>query len=370
MPTGTFASDLTPDSRAGGSYSGGSLTGTGAPSQPRALTSTPTSVYTGQPYGGPTAGGSGYTASGSGQYASPIGPSAYAPGSINQYPDSIYSPYSPSNLAAGYANTLYGPQQQILADQLARQQSQLGLIGVNADYQTNALNRDNALAQQLLGLDKQGLGIDKGLTNTQLKNLNKLRGILGQQRLLAGDVRDVNTAEAHDTAGRKTFDLRSALTSRGAFNTVANERGTGRINRDLIYQLAGINQQYRGASLGLDEKGIGYDNQEASLNARLANIGLDYQRLGITGQQLSNALQDGLQQIGLNSQTSINQLLDAMGGTNMQQAQLAATILGEVANLSNLPPDVLKALQAALSAGSGGGGYSGTGSNQGPGYEQ
>lgn len=354
MPTGSFTGSPDTYERQGTT----SLTGSGAPSQPR-YTGTwdvgPTGTWggaTGGPMSTATAGGSGYTSPatspGAGQFSSPQGPSAYAPGPISQYPNSIYGPLSPASMANQLANTMYGPQQQILADQLARQQSQLGMVGMDADYKTNALYRDNDLAKQLLGLDKQGLGIDQGLTKTQLANLEKLRGILGQQRDLAGDTKTLNTAEAKDIAQRKTFDLRSALTARGAYNTVANERGSGRINRDLLYQLGGINDQYRGTMMGLDEKGIGYDNQQAQLNARLANIGLDYQRLGISEQQLANSLSDGLQQIGLSSQTSINALMDAMSGTNMQSAQLAGTILNEIINLSGLPPDVIANLQAAM----------------------
>lgn len=383
MPTGSFWGDNIGGGGWGGRSSGSSMTGTGAPSNPRAaswLDTTPGG--TGMTAASPRyAGGSGFSepmqtpSSGIGANQFPMGqgPSATMPGSIAQYPTSLYpstNPYA-SNLAGAQAlaSTLFGPQQTLLDQQLARQQSQLGMIGMDADYKTDALNRDNALAKQLLGLDRQGLGIDAGLTKTQLGNLDRLRGILKKQYGLQGENLanqlagfQVSEDKARDMAKRETFDLRSALTARGAYNTVANDRGTGRINRDLQYQLRDINVGrtgadigYRGNVLGLDEKGIGYDNQAAGLNARLANIGLDTQRLGISEQQLANSLQDGLHQIGMDSMVSINGLLDAIGGTNAQQSQLAATILTEVMGYANLPPEVLASITAALGVGATGG---------------
>jgi hypothetical protein len=98
----------------------------------------------------------------------------------------------------------------------------------------------------------------------------------------------------------------------------------------------------------LDEKGISYDNQALALNNKLANIGLDGERLGIKGEQLNNALADGLYNIGLGEYTSVNGLLDAMAGTNQQQAQLATTIFQQLIGMSGLPPDVIAAINAAL----------------------
>lgn len=306
---------------------------------------------------------------GMGQYDYPIGPlpASQGGGMANA---AYYQNFRPNPLASAQslANTFYGPQQQILADQLARQQSQLGMVGVDAQYRTGALNRDNALAQRSLGLDRQALGVDRSQTQGQLANLDKLKGILKQQyglndRGLANTLKQLGIDKAGmiDQADRKIFDLRSDLTARGAYNTVANERGTGRVARDLMYGLGGIGTQTeaarlsaQGNRLGLDEKGIGLENQAAGLQAKLAGIGIDTARLGISGEQLANSLEDGLYQIGLGSQVSINGLLDAIGGTNAQQAQLASTILQQVAGYASLPPEVLAQLNAAVGAGAGG----------------
>lgn len=370
MPTGSFYSD--PAVPRGSS---GTSTGTAAPSVPRGtLTGGDYGTAPAMPRTGATAGGSGYTSTfGEIRIGTPAtGQETGLYGLPGQNPNTEPSPtnLARTNLlgAQQLAQTMYGPQQQLLADQLARQQSSLGMIGVNADYKTSALNRDNALALQSLGLDRAGIGIDQNLTKTQLANLEKLRGLLGQRYGLAGDTLTnqlkgfgIDKTQAADMARRQRFDLRSQLTARGAFNTVANERGTGRINRDLMYQLGqiGVGEQgarlsYKGNIIGLNEQGIGYDNQAAGLNARLANLGLDTQRLGISEQQLANSLQDGLHQIGMDSMISLNGLLDAIGGTNMQQAQLAGTILQEIMGYANLPPDVLAQMTALLSGTSGG----------------
>lgn len=286
---------------------------------------------------------------------------------------------NPLTGARSLLDAYYGPQSSLLDQTLARQQSQLGLVGVNADYDRSALNRDAALDRRGLdlqrsnvGLDRESLGVDANLTRGQMANLDKLRAILGKQFGLNREQLDVQLADLgideaklKDMAGRQKFDLRSALTARGAFNTVANKRGTGRIDRDLTYGLGQIGNarrqadiNYRGADLGLQEKGIGYDNQGLSLNARLSNIGIDNRRLdnaltkiGLDEEALGNALTDGLRNIGLAEFTDINNLLDMIGSTNVQQAELARTILEQVIGYADLPPEVLAELMAGLAAG-------------------
>ena len=281
--------------------------------------------------------------------------------------------------ARSLLDSYYGPQQSLLGDTLARQREQFGLIGVNADADRTSARRDYDLDLQRLGvarsdigLDREALGVDANLTKGNLANLDKLKGILAKQFGLSRENLDVQLADLgideaklKDMAGRQKFDLRSNLTARGAFNTVANDRGTGRIDRDLVYGLGQIGNArkkadigFRGEQLGLQEKGIGYDNQGLSLNARLANIGIDNARLdnaltkiGLDEQGLGNALEDGLRAIGLSEYTNLNGLLDAIGGTNVQQAELARTILEQLVGISGLPPEVLAALFPSLGVG-------------------
>lgn len=340
MPTGTFYGSADSYERER------SLTGPGPASQPKQPSYQPAmqgDVYAASPYQ-PPAPSPGSSTKGSGQMEVFLPPTQYAP----------QAPWGQAyevNQHAGLVESIYGPQQQILADQLARQREQMGMLGLDAEYREDALHRDTDLA-------KQSIGIDRNLTNTQLANLDKLRAILGKQYGLAGEQLanqmagfGIDEATVRDMAKRKLFDLRSQLTARGAFGTIANERGTGRVSRDLMYELGQINVgrkgadiAHRGTVLGLDEKGIGYDNTEAGLKARLAD-------LGIQDQKVANSLQDGLHQIGLDSYMSINGLLDAMGSTNAQQAQLAATILGEIAKLSGLPAGVVQQILTAAKTG-------------------
>lgn len=365
MPVGSFqwggglSGGLNPDNRAGGS-----LTGPGPASQPSNTWGPPISPSFQSPTNQPLNPNIGKWAMDSARTVS------------NQLAQQAVGPSNSLAGARSILDTFYGPQSQLLNDTLARQQAQLGQVGVQADYSSDLLRRDADLSQRGLDLDKKAVGldsktlaIDKALTSGQLANLDRLVGILGKQYGLEGESYatilnqlGIDEAKLKDMAKRQTFDLRSNLTARGAFNTEANKRGTGRINRDLIYGLGGINNQrrsadiqHRGNVLGLDEKGIGLDNQRLGLNARLANIGVDseklglaLERIGLSEEGLANQLQDGLHQIGLDAQISIDSLLDAIGGTNVQQAELARTILEQVIGYSGLPPEVLAELMAGL----------------------
>lgn len=385
MPTGTFQSYSEPYSDRTG---GGS---TGAASQPKVSWGDPggntANSWSAAPTGGSYTGTSAKSQPGYNQFPAGQGPSAVMPGSIAQYPDAIFNPnggnpYSggsqlaATSMAQQLAQGLFGPQQILLDQQLARQQQQLGMVGLDTQHQQDVLRRDNTLANQLLGLDRQGLGLERTLAQGQLGNLGKLRGILDQRRGIAGEVKgntltglQIDEDKARDMASRQTWDLRSDLTQRGAFNTVANERGTGRIDRDLGYNLRGIENQraasditYRNTLLGLNEQGISYDNQQLALNNKLANIGLDYKRLDISQEQLQNSLADGLYNTGLAGMVNINQILDAMGSTNQQQAGLAGEIFNAVLQYSNLPPNVVAQWMSQMYGGTygSGGGYQNT----------
>lgn len=357
---------------------GGSLTGPGPASQPSSALVGPTPVG-GQSLPGTTTSGSSLPNRALnpniGRWALDAVRTQSSQPTSNALAQQAVGP-NPLSGARSLLDSFYGPQLSLLDQTLARQGDQLGMVGVNADYDRGALRRDAALDTQRLGLqrndiglDRESLGVDANQTRGQLANLDRLRGILAKQFGLNREDLDVRLAQLgidenqlKDMAGRQKFDLRSNLTSRGAFNTVANDRGTGRIDRDLLYGLAGINTQrrqadinFRGTDLGLQEKGIGYDNQGLSLNARLQNIGIDNRRLdnalakvGLDEQALGNALQDGLRNIGLAEYMDINGLLDAIGGTNVQQGELARTILEQLIPYSNLPPDVLAALMAGM----------------------
>ena len=361
-------------SSAWGGSGGGSLTGPGPSSQPKSNTmsadtwgppispgyqggqGSPVSFTSGQGIGRPTPNVA--------SWLQQAGAATRSTASSMLAQQAVGGTPSTTSLAAptALANAFYGPQSTLLDQQLARQYDQLGMIQPDIDYRTGALQRDTALAREGLDIDRARVGVDTKLTTGQQANLDRLRAILGKQYGLQGEALDntlaqlgIDEAKLRDMAKRQTFDLRSNLTARGAFSTIANERGTGRINRDLVYGLGGINNQrtaadiaHRGNILGLDEKGIGYDNQELGLQARLANNGLDLQQIGLNEEKLTNSLNDGLRQIGLEGMVSINGLLDAIGGTNAQQAQLATTILGQILGYAELPPDALAQLAAAM----------------------
>ena len=321
--------------------------------------------YSSSPGGGGSSGGRGLPWASGGGYliARNTGDGSGLYGLPGQDPS--VGPANAGQLLNSTVNSYYGPQSQIMADQFADLKAQLQDpvfgIGAQAAQATGSAYAQYNNSMAGIGLDREGIGIGQGLNKTQQANLAKLRGILSKQYGIQGEQLanqlgglKINETDLRDQSGRKQWDLRSDLTARGAFNTVANERGTGRINRDLATGLAGIDNQrsaadiaYRGNILGLDEKGIGYDNQQASLSAQLSNYGLDMRRLSISEDQLNQSLQDGLYKIGLGGIMSLNNLMEAFGGANGQYAQVSDTILQQVLSLSNVPlPDQQQVLAA------------------------
>lgn len=245
--------------------------------------------------------------------------------------------FSMSSLAQQIANAQYGPQQLIGNENISQLMSQLGQVPLNQQHQEASLRRDTSLAMQGLGLDSRSLGVDKNLTQKQIE---LQREQYANQLVQLG----IDEATAKDMASRKTFDLRSDLTQRGALITVANERGTGRINRDLGYQLSGIATQRKQAD-------ISNRGTLASLNSQLTKIGLNLEGIGLSKQKLNNALTDGLYNIGLNAKDTIDKINSAIRSGQADQVQLGFQMLMSGLQYAGLPPDILAAISGQLGLG-------------------
>ncbi len=376
MPVGTWFGQSGGGSRDREGNYAGSLTGPGPTSQPRASSRLADQANTwGPPISPGYQGGQGSPSAGLnpniGSWA--LGAAKTASNQLAQQavgPQPSASSLNPFTGARSLLETNAGPQTELIGNMLARQLSGMGEVPVRADYNAGLLTRDTDLARRgfgldraNVGLDRASLGVDTNLTKGQLANLDRLRGILGKQYGLEGEALTnqlaqlgIDEAKLKDMAKRQTFDLRSNLTARGAFNTVANDRGTGRINRDLIYGLGGINNQrtaadiqHRGNVLGLDEKGIGYDNQGLNLRARLANNGIDSSRLdntlariGLSEEQVTNQLTDGLANIGFEGEAAVNGFLDSIQGILVGvDADQRTGILNSLVQLTGIPAEVL-----------------------------
>lgn len=239
------------------------------------------------------------------------------------------------------AITYYGPQQKMINQSQAINKARLGLVGVNAEYQQMAARRDAGLAQRKLELER-------GLVNGQLGNVEKLRALAKEQ--LANQKADLANSRAKtiDQSKRSQWDLESDLTKRGAFNTVANERGTGRISRDLLYNLQSLNVQEQGADIGYRQGMVGYDNQSFALRNRIAGIGLD-------AEGVANSLENALQQSGMSQFTDIFSLIEARNGLSSQEAVVADQILQMVGAMTGLPSSILEQIFGPVGGGSGSG---------------
>ena len=215
-------------------------------------------------------------------------PSSMLPGNFqigqvdpSMFPDmaALFQRQQADALGRKKAETYYGPQQVMTEQAREINATRLGLLNFDTEYQQMALKRDAALQGR-----KQEL--ERGLANGQLGNIEKLRALAKEQ--LANQQTDLSQqrVKVKDMAKRSQWDLRSDLTKRGAFNTVANERGTGRINRDEAYSIQSLNNQGTQANISYMQGQVGYDNQALQLQNRLAGLGLD-------GEATAHALENG-----------------------------------------------------------------------------
>jgi len=206
--------------------------------------------------------------------------------------------------------------QQGFTNQEAQQQfgltnQQLGVESGGVNRQLAALPKEQALANQLLGLQGQQLGISREQLGLQGKSL---------------DITQQQEQQAADVARRSAW---SGATARGATNTSGFRQGLGDISNQLADQLAQLGLSRQGLGLqgqGLDIQGqrLGVEQQQSDINYGLQFGSLQDQlaQLGISGEAAQIALQNAQQGAGINAVT---------GGINVLQNAAANNISGAVA---------------------------------------
>jgi len=256
-----------------------------------------------------------------------------------------YTPPTPAQQPGQWVgnklNDLIGPMQQgfygasimngpALAQQAANNSlAAMGLANLSAGQQMNTrhANENYNLAMQSVGLDRQGLGIDRSKIDTSRARLGLDRQGLGVDRNYIDKMRGYATQALGQTIGGinrdEQFDKRdtsSGYTSRGSWFAPFHRQDLTRITDDS-------NQSRTEAQIAYGRENAGYDRDLARNTLSDQNIDLSYrdvegeeQRLSLTAQQLGlkeqelyTMLQQGLDNLGVSYQGNVYDLLSGLG---------------------------------------------------------
>lgn len=214
-------------------------------------------------------------------------------------------------IQAGLANT--GVQRAQLQGDIAGYG--IGIQGALAGqtYGTGVLNQNYGTDVAHLANQQAANQVDIAANARQPGFLTALHGTAGQQYDLARLGEKTNA----DVNRRQ---LESQLTSRGAFTSVGGQQGRFDIANQLLQQTQGTNLQQQAETQRYFESMAQAGDQKQKLDLQAK----DY---GITGDELRNHLQQGLDRLNLSTGTSIADLMNKIGSGNLQEAAIAQQIL-------------------------------------------
>lgn len=201
---------------------------------------------------------------------------------------------------------------------------QLGLLKANQQTETGNINQDNSYGLERLGISREGLGIQQGALARQ--NL-----ISPEQHRLAMEALAQREQEAWHGAQGQQRQLSSQATTSGNLQSQGAREGFGNIQQQLEFGLKDIGRSREGENLQFNERQAGLADQKKSLD--LAAKGLD-----IDGRELATRTQRALQQLGLQTSLSVQDVTRAINDLNAGRYNPLQAMLGTIYQASGVKP--------------------------------
>lgn len=248
---------------------------------------------------------------------------SYAPNSQQPVNPSLQSLYDLYNAA------VINPANAMANQQTGNLQDQMALLMAGGDLQSQQAQQAADFSLAGLGLQQQNLGINEAA-------LDRQSALLPQQFALQNQGFDLQGEQANYGAGVSRRGLDNNYAARGAFTSEGANQGRGDIQSQLDFSLRGIGLNREGARLSHEE-------QMAQLGDAKKQLSLSSQQLGLNGQEIKSRLQNALQQIGISSMMSVDQLLSEMYKVQQGQISPISGLFGDIYALSGVTmPDSAK----------------------------
>lgn len=222
---------------------------------------------------------------------------------------------NPQSRAMGYASGLYEPQyaaldyqqtlnQNHLGDVYARSALQQGHAGTNANF----VNQDYGLGMEKIGLDRGAVGID---TEYQQKMAEYAQTLLG-----------LNKADITTQAGTATRNQTSEAIANGALQSKNNIATLTDITMQRDNAIAKATNAYDQTKAGIDRSLAMNENQ-------LQQLDVVAKELGLSRDKALAAINQGLQNLNLDTMISARDITDALMSGDVQRMQIANQVIME-----------------------------------------
>lgn len=245
------------------------------------------------------------------------------------------------NGGSDLARLVYGPQQTALdleQHNLKRQQgasdglTALSQRGLQSNFASNMAR--NALSQRGIGLDREGIGIQRGMLGLDREGLGVQRGYIGKMSGLADRSLEQTLGGINRNLATEQQNTTNEYGARGAYFTPFHRRDLADNYADALQARTEAAQQREGQQYGWDRDlaNLGLDDRRIDLRYQDLDVGnkrldLEAQRLGLDAKDYQTALDQGLAKLGLEGTINSAQLGAMLAGNDQQQAQLAQQMM-------------------------------------------
>jgi hypothetical protein len=199
---------------------------------------------------------------------------------------------------------------------------QMQLLGPEGALANQQAQQQAGFSEQQIGLNQQQLGIQQGALTREMQ-------LLPQQYGLQQQGFGLSETEAQQGYQQQLRGLNSASTASGSFTSTGANQSRGDLYNNLTNSLQNIGLQRQGAALTFAE-------QQAQQQDSQKQLGIQAKQLGISEDEVKARLNNALQQTGLSSTLSADQILGQIG--QIQQGELSplSGLLSQIAQLSGI----------------------------------
>lgn len=224
----------------------------------------------------------------------------------------------------------YAPDMQAARNQADRARATLPFQSSYYDNQRGGLYGENDIANRGIGLQEQGLGIDRNANNRDAAYYQNLLNILGQQRDIVGMEFTNTRQQLQDRAATDVRGTNQQATAGGSWLAPERMAQVSDIFKNYDTSLQSAELSRRSGVLGYNEKEFGLEKSKAETGDKNQKLDIMAQQYGLDREKLKLNLDQGLANLGYQQYMNTGDLLDKIDSSNAQEAAVARQILESV----------------------------------------
>jgi hypothetical protein len=239
------------------------------------------------------------------------------------------SPGILNDIYSQWYNNQYLPNQASMKAQTDLLQNQIDLTGLQSGLSSRVAGQNAMFSMADIGLSREQLGIQQGTLARQMGLLPQEYALQGRQFDVQGRRLDEQTKESWLGAAEQQRAAKGAGIAQGNLMLPGAPQQRADIAQHLQNALTNIGFSRDDLQIAREKAALDYQEKQAQQKDAEKQLGVQAKRLGLSEDEVRARLQNSLDQIGISSAVSVDQLLGEIqkveqGGTSVFSPLFAA----------------------------------------------